>query len=83
MARRHFLSLKDWSREQIEGLFDLAAAMKAEMAGTDAYLEQWRRVEVNCGPELQAEVIRRLKKVAQARFTWCGFHMKPSPIAVQ
>jgi ornithine carbamoyltransferase len=32
MARRHFLSLKDWSREQIEGLFDLAARMKADPA---------------------------------------------------
>ena len=32
MARRHFLSLKDWSREQIEGLFDLAAGMKADPA---------------------------------------------------
>jgi len=30
MARRHFLSLKDWSREEIEGLFDLAAQMKAD-----------------------------------------------------
>jgi ornithine carbamoyltransferase len=32
MARRHFLSLKDWSRDDIEGLFDLAARMKAEPA---------------------------------------------------
>jgi ornithine carbamoyltransferase len=30
MARRHFLSLKDWSHEEIEGLFDLAAQMKAD-----------------------------------------------------
>jgi ornithine carbamoyltransferase len=30
MARRHFLSLKDWSREEIEGLFDLAAGIKAD-----------------------------------------------------
>ncbi len=29
MAERHFLSLKDWSREEIEQLFELAAAMKA------------------------------------------------------
>ena len=32
------------------------AAMRANMAGTDAYLEQWRRVVVNCGPDLQASV---------------------------
>jgi ornithine carbamoyltransferase len=30
MRRRHFLSLKDWSREEIESLFDLAAGMKAD-----------------------------------------------------
>jgi ornithine carbamoyltransferase len=28
MAQRHFLSLKDWSREEIELLFELAAAIK-------------------------------------------------------
>ena len=32
------------------------AAMRAKMAGTDAYLEQWRREVVNCGADLQAEV---------------------------
>ena len=32
------------------------AAMRAKMAGTDAYLEQWRREEVNCGKDLQAVV---------------------------
>ena len=30
------------------------AAMRAKMAGTDAYLEQWRREVVNCGQDLQA-----------------------------
>jgi ornithine carbamoyltransferase len=29
MAQKHFLSLKDWSREEIELLFELAAAIKA------------------------------------------------------
>jgi len=29
------------------------AAMRARMAGTDAYLEQWRREEVDCGNDLQ------------------------------
>ena len=32
------------------------AAMRAQMAGTDAYLEQWRREVVNCGGDLQAAV---------------------------
>ena len=32
------------------------AAMRAKMAGTDAYLEQWRREVVNCGKDLQAAV---------------------------
>ncbi len=32
------------------------AAMRAKMAGTDAYLEQWRREVVNCGDDLQAVV---------------------------
>ena len=32
------------------------AAMRAKMAGTDAYLEQWRREVVNCGKNLQAAV---------------------------
>ncbi len=32
------------------------AAMRAGMAGTDAYLEQWRREVVNCGRDLQAAV---------------------------
>ncbi len=32
------------------------AAMRAKMAGTDAYLEQWRREVSNCGGDLQAVV---------------------------
>ncbi|MDH5356538.1 MAG: virulence factor [Gammaproteobacteria bacterium] len=32
------------------------AAMRANMAGTDAYLEQWRQEAVNCGKDLQAAV---------------------------
>jgi len=30
------------------------AAMRAKMAGTDAYLEQWRQVISKCGADLQA-----------------------------
>ncbi|MFT5504531.1 MAG: hypothetical protein ACI845_000308 [Gammaproteobacteria bacterium] len=32
------------------------AAMRAKMAGTDAYLEEWRRVVTNCSKDLQAVV---------------------------
>jgi len=32
------------------------AAMRAKMAGTDAYLEQWRRQVADCGADLQAAV---------------------------
>ena len=32
------------------------AAMRAQMAGTDAYLEQWRREVIDCGADLQAAV---------------------------
>ncbi len=32
------------------------AAMRAKMAGTDAYLEQWRREDGACGADLQAAV---------------------------
>ena len=32
------------------------AAMRAKMAGTDAYLEQWHREVANCGKDLQAVV---------------------------
>jgi ornithine carbamoyltransferase len=41
MAQRHFLSLKDWSRDEIELLFEQAAAMKANPeAYTDALAGQ-------------------------------------------
>ena len=32
------------------------AAMRANMAGTDAYLEQWRQESVKCGNDLKAAV---------------------------
>jgi hypothetical protein len=41
------------------------AAMRAKMAGTDAYLEQWRREVVNCGKDLQAAVDETAKKLEQ------------------
>ncbi len=42
------------------------AAMRAKMAGTDAYLEQWRREVVNCGPDLQAVVDAAAATLEQA-----------------
>lgn len=41
------------------------AAMRAKMAGTDAYLEQWRREVVNCGADLQAAVDEAAAKLEQ------------------
>ena len=42
------------------------AAMRAKMAGTDAYLEQWRREVVNCGKDLQVAVDDAAEKLEQA-----------------
>jgi len=41
------------------------AAMRAKMAGTDAYLEQWRREVVNCGRDLQAAADAAAKSLEQ------------------
>src|SRR3954447_26566711 len=47
------------AKRQLSERFEQAidrAAMRAEMTGTDAYLEQWRRADpVPCGDELEAE----------------------------
>lgn len=42
------------------------AAMRAKMAGTDAYLEQWRQDTVSCGQNLQATVDAAAAKLEQA-----------------
>ena len=42
------------------------AAMRAGMAGTDAYLEQWRREVVNCGADLQVAVDEAANQLEQA-----------------
>ncbi len=39
------------------------AAMRAGMAGSDAYLEQWRRVSVKCDKNLQSVVNSAAKKI--------------------
>ena len=42
------------------------AAMRAKMAGTDAYLEQWRQEAVNCGKDLQAAAEAAAGKLEKA-----------------
>jgi hypothetical protein len=41
------------------------AAMRAKMAGTDAYLEQWRHEEQKCGGDLQAAVDQAAAQIEQ------------------
>jgi len=43
-----------------------AAAMRAGKAGTDAYLEEWRRISENCGDDLRAEVEAAAAKLEQS-----------------
>ena len=42
------------------------AAMRAKMAGTDAYLEQWRQESVKCGNDLKASAEAAAAKLEQA-----------------
>ena len=41
------------------------AAMRAKMAGTDEYLEQWRQVISKCGTDLQAAADAAAAKLEQ------------------
>lgn len=41
------------------------AAMRAKMAGTDEYLEQWRQVMSQCGNDLQAVAQAAAAKLEQ------------------
>ena len=41
------------------------AAMRAKMAGTDEYLEQWRQVMSKCGADLQAAADAAAAKLEQ------------------
>lgn len=43
-----------------------SAAMRAKMAGTDAYLEQWRHEVSKCGNDLQSVVDEEAEKLEQA-----------------
>ena len=42
-----------------------SAAMRAKMAGTDAYLEQWHHEVTKCGKDLQAAVDQAAEKLEQ------------------
>lgn len=43
-----------------------SAAMRAKMAGTDAYLEQWHHQLSKCGKDLQASVDQAAENLEQA-----------------
>jgi hypothetical protein len=45
-----------------------AAAMRAGLIGSDAYMEEWRRVARGCGDDLDAEVDREAERL-DAAFT--------------
>jgi hypothetical protein len=42
-----------------------AAAMRAGLIGTDAYLEEWRREARPCGDDLEAEVAALATRIEQ------------------
>ena len=49
--------------ERFEKAID-RAAMRAKMAGSDAYLEQWRRADaVECGADLEAEAAAAARRL--------------------
>ena len=43
-----------------------AAAMRAGLIGTDAYLEEWRREARSCGDEIEAEVAQEAERLEAA-----------------
>ncbi|MXZ80045.1 MAG: hypothetical protein F4Z15_01455 [Gammaproteobacteria bacterium] len=55
MARERRQSEKIQLSDRFATAID-SAAMRAGLSGTDAYLEQWRRVSEPCGGDLKAEV---------------------------
>lgn len=57
------------ARAQLSARFQLAidsAAMAAGMAGTDAYLEEWKRVTRPCGGNLEVEVQQEVDSLETA-----------------
>ncbi len=55
------VQLGDWFSVAID-----AAAMRANMIGTDAYLEQWKRVSRPCGDDLKAEAEAAAREIEQS-----------------
>jgi hypothetical protein len=54
------VQLSDRFQEAID-----AAAMRAGLSGTDAYLEEWRRASRPCGEDLAAEVAAAAGQIEQ------------------
>jgi predicted secreted protein len=51
---------------QLSGRFADAidrAAMRANLSGTDAYLEEWKRISENCGDDLKGEAQRAAQNI--------------------
>ncbi|MCY4150414.1 MAG: virulence factor [Gammaproteobacteria bacterium] len=46
-----------------------AAAMRAGLSGTDAYLQEWRRVSVPCSDDLKSEVEAAASRIEQEYHT--------------
>lgn len=54
------------ARAQLSDRFQTAidaAAMKAGLVGSDAYLEEWRRETRPCGDDLEAEVAAEVERL--------------------
>ncbi|MFN8187185.1 MAG: virulence factor [Gaiellales bacterium] len=56
-------------RAQLSDRFQVAidaAAMKAGLVGSDAYLDEWRRESRPCGDDLEAEVAAEVERLEEA-----------------
>lgn len=65
MAKERRESEKIQLHERFADAID-RAAMRAGLIGSDAYLEEWNRVSVNCGDDLGAEVQAAAAKLEEA-----------------
>ena len=59
--RRAAVQLSERFQEAID-----AAAMRAGLIGTDAYLEEWRREPRTCGEDVDAEVVQEAERLEVA-----------------
>ncbi len=59
MAKKGRVSARTQLSERFQEAID-RAAMRAGKAGTDAYLEEWRRVGADCGDDLEQQVAARV-----------------------